>query len=141
MAGLVPVRLDLTHVGTPDQQLGMSLGAVLLFLRSGITARVVAEGWGRAAVLARQLSPAIAGRRPLVVGPSTVTAMMRLVGIPPMDVAFEAARAGGAVPELLRVQVGPITWELCDANAYTSLLRAWRQAARLLGDNPTDEED
>jgi Spy/CpxP family protein refolding chaperone len=25
----VPVRLDLAHVGTPEQQLGMSLGTVM----------------------------------------------------------------------------------------------------------------
>jgi len=141
VAGIIPARLDLTHVGTPEQQLGLSLGTVLVYLRSGLTARAVAEGWGRAAVLARPLSPAIAGRRPLVVGPSTVAVLAQLAGLPTVDAAFEPARAGGAVPALLRVQVGPVTWELCDANAYTSLLRAWRQAARLLGDNPADEDD
>lgn len=45
------------------------------------------------------------------------------------------------MPAVLRIQVGPVTWELCDANANTSILRAWRQAARLLGDNPTEDED
>jgi hypothetical protein len=31
--------------------------------------------------------------------------------------------------------------EICDANAYTSLLRAWRQAAKLIEDNPTEYDD
>ena len=51
------------------------------------------------------------------------------------------AHRGPDAPSVLRVPVGPLVWEVCDATAYTSLLRAWRQAARLLGDNPTDEED
>ena len=141
VAGIVPVRLDLTHVGTIEQQLGLSLGTVLIYLRSGLTARAVAEEWKRAAVAARSLSPAIAGRRPVPVGPSTIATMVQLAGMPQVTTAFESARAGSAVPALLRVHVGPITWEVCDTNAYTSLLRAWRQAARLLGDNPADEDD
>ena len=43
-AGVVPARLDPVHVGTPQQQLGLSLGSVLVYLRSGVTARAVAEG-------------------------------------------------------------------------------------------------
>jgi hypothetical protein len=132
--------LDLAHVGTAEQQLGLSLGSVLVYLRSGITARAVAEGWGQASVSAQSLSPAVVGRRPLPVGPSTVAAMVQLGGVPQVTSAFLPGRAGGAVPAALRVQVGPVTWEVCDATAYVTLLRAWRQAARLLGDSPADDE-
>jgi hypothetical protein len=83
---------------------------------------------------------AVAGQRPLVIGPTTVAAMVRLAGLPDVGAMSEPARAGGAVPAVLRVQMGPVTWEICDATAYTSMLRAWRQAARLLGDNPTEDE-
>ncbi len=31
-AGLVPARLDLAHVGTPEQQLGLALGGVLIYM-------------------------------------------------------------------------------------------------------------
>lgn len=41
VAGVVPARLDLTHVGTPEQQLGLSLGTVLVYLWSGVTARAL----------------------------------------------------------------------------------------------------
>jgi len=140
VAGIVPVRLDLSHVGTVEQQLGLSLGTVLVYLRSGLTARCVAEEWGKAAVLAQSLAPAVVGRRPLAVGPSTVAAMVQLGGAPRVTSVAQPARAGGAVPALVRVQVGPVTWEVSDATAYVSLLRAWRQAARLLGDNPTEDE-
>lgn len=139
-AGLVPTRLDLAHVGTPEQQLGLTLGGVLIYMRHGVTARAVAEGWSGAAVLAQSLRPAVAGRRPLLIGPTTVAAMVRLAGLPDVGAMLEPARADGAVPAVLRVQMGPVTWEICDATAYTSMLRAWRQAARLLGDNPTEDE-
>ena len=139
-AGLVPARLDLAHVGTPEQQLGITLGGVLIYMRHGVTARAVAEGWTAAAVLAQALRPAVAGKRPLLVGPTSVVAMVRLAGLPDVGAVVEPARADGAVPALLRLRMGPVTWEIYDATAYTSMLRAWRQAARLLGDNPTEDE-
>ncbi|OJY39313.1 hypothetical protein [Pseudonocardia sp. 73-21] len=139
-AGLVPARLDLTHAATPEQQLGIVLGNVLVYLRSGITARAVAEGWADAAVHARGLTPAVTGRRPLLIGPSTVSAMVHLVGTPQVTAGLEPARADGAVPAVLRIKVGPITWLVHDATAFASMHRTWRQAARLLGDNPTDDE-
>jgi len=33
--GLVPARLDIAHVDTPDQQLGLTLGAVLIYINRG----------------------------------------------------------------------------------------------------------
>ncbi|GEL24778.1 hypothetical protein PSU4_37320 [Pseudonocardia sulfidoxydans NBRC 16205] len=42
---------------------------------------------------------------------------------------------------MLRIVTGPVTWEITDATAYTAMLRAWRQAARLLGDNPTEDDE
>jgi hypothetical protein len=139
-AGLVPARLDLAHIGTAEQQLGLTLGSVLVYLRAGITARAIADGWTDAAIAAQSLRPAVAGHRPLVIGPTTVAAMVRYAGSPRVISAFEPSRASGAVPAVLRIQAGPVTWEICDATAYTSMLRAWRQAARLLEDNPTEDE-
>ena len=139
-AGLVPARIDLVHVGTAEQQLGLTLGTVLIYIRAGVTARAVAEGWSAAAIGAQSLAPAVAGRRPLLIGPTTVAAMIRFAGQPKVNSAFVPARAGGAVPGMLRIEVGPVTWEVCDSTAYTSMLRAWRQAARLLGENPTEDE-
>lgn len=139
VAGIVPVRIDLTHAGTVEQQLGLSTGKVLVFMRSGITARAIADGWAAAAVQARPLRPAITGQRRLPVGACPVTAMVELGGAPEVTATFEPARAGGASPALLRVRIGVLMWEVCDATAYVSLGRAWRHAARLLGDNPADD--
>lgn len=139
VAGIVPARLDLTHVGTPEQQLGLSVGTVLVYLRSALTARAVAQGWGKAAVLARSLSPAIAGRRPLMVGPWTVGVIAQLAGgMPQIVSSLVPAHRGPEAVQVLRIPVGPV---VCDTNAYTSLLRAWRQAALLLEGNPIEFDD
>ena len=82
VTGIVHTRLDLTHAGTPDQMLGLSLGTVIAYLRSAPTARKIADGWAAAAVLADTLTPAITGRSPVVVGQSTVAVMARLAGSP-----------------------------------------------------------
>lgn len=144
-AGLVASRLDLSHVGTPEQQLGLSLGTVLVYLRSAHTARAVAEGWGVAAAQARALAPAVVGRRPLMVGPSTVAVMARLAGTPNVVhhvlAGQPATERCPAVTPVLVLTAGPVTWQVCDQTAYSCLLRAWRQAARLLGDNLPEDED
>ena len=106
VAGIVPVRLDLAHVGTAEQQLGMSLGTVLAYLRRAGTARTIADGWSRAAVLARSLSPAITGRRPGVVGPSTVAVMVQMAGLPQVTAEFEPTRYDGAVPAMHGSELG-----------------------------------
>jgi len=135
--GIVPARMDVTHVGTPEQQLGLTLGGVLIYIRAGATAREVADGWSAAAVHARALGVAVVGRRAVPASPLSVVAMVRLGGLPRVTAAVE--HVGQAA--LLRLQVGPVIWEVCDATAYTSMLRTWRQAARLLGDNPTEDEE
>ncbi|MDQ4115985.1 MAG: hypothetical protein M3235_03380 [Actinomycetota bacterium] len=134
VAGRVPTRVDLRFAGTADQQLGLSLGTVLVYLRSHLTARAVALAWGEAAAQARSLSPMLPDRRrpAMVSGPWSVAAMVRMSGIPATNATLLPAQRGHEVPTMLRMQVGPVTWELADAAAYTSLLNAWRTAADLL---------
>ncbi|MDN5853461.1 MAG: hypothetical protein L0K86_11565, partial [Actinomycetia bacterium] len=84
---------------------------------SGITARTVAQEWGRAAVLARSLTPAIAGRRPLVVGPSTVGALVKLAGVPQVTSRLVYVDPPRTTAQMLQITVGPLTWEVCGANA------------------------
>ncbi|ODU05234.1 MAG: hypothetical protein ABS81_08195 [Pseudonocardia sp. SCN 72-86] len=139
VAGLVPVRTDISHAGTMEQQLGLSLGTVLVYLRTGLTARVVAEGWASAAPLAQRLAPAIPGRRVLPAGPSTASALIRMAGAPGVTMSFQPQRPDAGLGPALQLEVGPITWGICDATAYASLLRGWRRAARLLNDNPGDD--
>lgn len=141
VAGIVPACLDLAHIGTPKQQLGLSIGTVLVYLRSVVTARTVAKAWSSAAVLACSLAPAVPGRRPLMVGPSSVAVLAQLAGELQISSGLVPAHHGPGAPQLLQMTIGPVVWEVCDATMYTSLLRAWRQAARLLEDNLTEDDE
>lgn len=140
VSGRVPTRIDLRFAGTAEQQLGLSLGVVLIYLRSRLTARAVALAWGEAAPQARSLSPMLPDRRraAMASGPWSVAAVVRMAGIPATNVTLLPAQPGRELPTMLRMQVGPITWELTDAAAYTSLLNAWRTAADLLAVHSSD---
>lgn len=142
VAGRVPTRVDLRFAGTAEQQLGLSLGTVLVYLRTYLSARTIALGWGEAAAQARSLSPVLPERRRPVMmsGPWTVAAVVRLGGMPAVTSTLMPAQPGQALPTVLRMQVGPVTWELADAAAYTSMLTAWRNAADLLA-VPAGEDD
>lgn len=104
VAGRVPTRVDLRFAGTAEQQLGLSLGTVLVYLRTYLCARTVALGWGEAAAQARSLSPVLPERRrpAMVAGPWSVAAVVRLAGMPAVTStllpavrrAFQAARSG-----------------------------------------------
>ena len=142
VAGTVPTRADLRFAGTPEQMLGLSLGTVLIYLNSYPAARMVTLAWGQAAPLARSLSPGLpAVRRPVMAtGPWSLTTMIRLFGAPSVDAVLMPARPGVGLPTMLRIQVGPITWDLADAAAYTSLLNAWRHAADLLAATAVEDD-
>ncbi|MFC5210820.1 hypothetical protein ACFPM0_30310 [Pseudonocardia sulfidoxydans] len=132
VAGAVPIRLDMSHAGTHEMQLGLSLGTILIYLRTAITAHAIADGWANAALLARDLPMSAIGKRPMPVGPSTVGAMVRMAGVPRVTTGWQDAVPGTTRPALLRIQAGPVTWEVCDTAAYRSMLRGWRQAAQML---------
>lgn len=135
VAGPVPTRVDLRNAGTPERQLGISLGAVLVFLRSHYTARTIEQAWSQAAPLAVSLPPVLVGRRRGVLaqdGPWSATAIVRLGGAPKVRAYVMEARAGSEAPAVLRIEVGPMTWEIYDAASYTSLLQGWRTAVHTL---------
>ncbi|MDQ4119158.1 MAG: hypothetical protein M3235_19680 [Actinomycetota bacterium] len=79
-----------------EQQLGLSLGTVLVYVSSFLAARTVALAWGQAAPLARSLSPLLpGGRRPVVAtGPWAASTMVRLFGVPMVDSMLMTARLG-----------------------------------------------
>ncbi|MGD9991217.1 hypothetical protein [Pseudonocardia sp.] len=143
VAGFVPTRVDMRFAGTPEQQLGITLGTVLVYVNMHRTAATIADKWAAAAPLARGLSHALPqGRRDATVtaGPWLLSAMVRFAGTPAVTASMLTPQPGRDVPPLLRMQVGPVTWELADAVAYTSMLNAWRIAEDLLacGKTPTE---
>lgn len=137
VSGVVPVRLDATHIGTTEQQVGLTLGSVLVYLRTVQTVRAVVEGWTSASVAAECLGPArpVSQQRAGLahVAGSQVSALVRLGGLPTVLAAPVTRRPGSSVPSHVRIQVGPIVWEVCDWTAYECLAAGWRQAASLLG--------
>lgn len=135
VAGRIPTRVDLQHAGTPECQLGLSLGTVLVYLRSHYTAQIIAGTWASAAPSAASLIPQLSGRQRgavLTTGPWSVAAMVRMSGTPNITGGLIPGRPGSEIPSMLRLRVGPITWDLCDAAAYTTTLAAWKKAAALL---------
>ncbi|MBP2366865.1 hypothetical protein [Pseudonocardia parietis] len=140
VAGRVATRVDLQFAGTEQRQLGLSLGTVLFYLRSHYTAEMVARGWAAATPLAASLPGVLVGRRAgvLTTGPWTVAAMVQLGGAPRVTGGLVEARAGSEVPRVLRLRVGPVAFDLCDAASFTATLAGWRQAANLLATDGSD---
>jgi hypothetical protein len=133
LAGRVPTRIDVQHAGTPEAQLGLSAGPVLVYLGSHHTAARIAQSWAAMAPAATSLVPHLRSRRALfAAGPWSVSAIVRLGGEATITGGLLPGRPGSELPAILRLRVGPIAWELCDAAAYTTMLAAWRRAAALL---------
>ncbi|ALL79295.1 hypothetical protein AD006_28675 (plasmid) [Pseudonocardia sp. EC080610-09] len=143
VAGHVPTGLDLRHAGTPEQQLGLTLGGVLVYLRSHHTAQLIDRAWAHAAPMTQSLNPHLVGRRRgiMTTGPWAATALVRIGGSPQLRAALLPATAGHHRPAILRLELGPIAWELCDAASYTALRRAWNTAANLLATTDTPAAD
>lgn len=142
VAGFVPNRVDLKFAGTPQQQMGLSLGTVLVFINSYLTARAIADRWAEAAPLARSLSQTLPPQRrsAMTSGPWLLSAMVRLSGTPTVHSEVLPAQPGRGLPTMLRIQVGPVTWELADGIAFTSMFNAWQVAADVLAYDRTGRE-
>lgn len=106
--------------------LGPSLGTVLSYLNSHLAARTVALAWGQAAPDGAVAVTSIAGTAAPGDGDRAVVADHDdpHVRDPDDGHAPGAPGPGTNLPTVLRIQVGPITWDLGDAAAYTSLLNA-----------------
>ena len=75
----------------------------------------------------------------MATGPWSATALVRLDGTPKVHTALLPARPGSERPSILHIEVGPVSWELCDAASYAALLNGWRTAANLLAaEQPLD---
>jgi hypothetical protein len=100
---------------------------VLIYVGSHYTAARIAQSWAAAAPVASSLVPHLTSRCSVLPAASwSVSAMVRLAGAGG-DRWVLSGRPGSQVPSMLRLRVGPISWELCDA-AYTTMLAAWRKA-------------
>lgn len=141
VAGPVAYRVDMQFAGTPERQLGLSMGMVLIYLRSHYTAVKVARAWSSAAPLVASLPPVLPGARRSVMapkGPWSTAMMVRLGGAPNVTGGLVEPVAGTEATRMLRMRVGPLVWELCDAAAYAATLKGWKLAADMLAVDSDD---
>ena len=61
-------------------------------------------------------------------GPWSLSALALLAGTPRVESVLMLARPEVGLATMLRIQVGPVMWELADAVGCTSLQTAWRTA-------------
>ncbi|ANY06929.1 hypothetical protein [Pseudonocardia sp. HH130630-07] len=141
VAGPVAVRVDMRFAGTPERQLGLSLGPVLVYMRSHFVAARIARQWAAAAPLVAPLPTVLAGRKREVMaptGPWSTAVMVRLNGVPNVTGGVIEPQAGTEASRMLRMRVGPLVWEVCDAEAYAALLRGWKLAEQMLSVDSDD---
>lgn len=125
VAGPQRVRVDATHTGTAEAVIGLTLGQLLIYLTSRETLEHYREGWDQGAREVRAL-PAVVRQRPLSEELGVVSAMFRASGLPPRTVALL-----DGVPPLVRIQQGPLFWQVLDQQSYAEIQRGWHQAAAL----------
>jgi hypothetical protein len=135
VVGQVPTDISLTHLGTPEQEASLRIGELLIYLRDPHIAHQVAQLFGQAKACTSAL-PNVAGVRRANLAPRVglVGVIVRLGGDPHCDTTWIPGQPGSAHPAHVRVQVGPITWELCDRAAWHSIGAAWALLDRQLTD-------
>lgn len=125
VAGPQGVRVDATNTGTAQAMIGLTLGQVLIYLTSRETVEHYRQGWDQAAREVRALPPVVRAR-PVSEEPGVVSAMFRATGLPPRTVALI-----DGVPPVVRIQLGPLFWQVLDQQSYAEIARGWQQAAAL----------
>jgi hypothetical protein len=119
------LRVDATHTGTAEAMIGLTLGQLLIYLTSRETLEHYREGWDQGAREVRAL-PAVVRQRPVSEELGVVSAMFRATGLPSRTVALL-----DCVPPLVRIQLGPLFWQVLDQQSYAEIQRGWHQAATL----------
>lgn len=107
---------------------------MLVYPQSLFTVRLVEQQWAQTSALATSLVPVLTGSRRgvMATGPWSATALVKLGGVPRVTSTLVPEQAGVELPPVLRIEVGPMVWELCDVAAWSSMLAGWRRAADLL---------
>jgi hypothetical protein len=133
IAGEIRADINVAHLGTPEQEASLRIGELLIYLRDPSIAVRVGKDCARARTHTAIL-PQLAGasRLHLPVRVGVVGLVIRLGGAPRTVITGVPARPGVAVPPHVRVEIGPVTFEVCDQVAWWALGRAWALLARAL---------
>lgn len=135
VVGQVHVDITACHVGTPEQEAAMRMGELLIYVRSAGVAKRIAQLWRQSrpmcAALAKVGQPS---QLQVPVRVALVGVIVRLGGEPPCTALALPARPRVAQPAHVRIQVGPLVWEVCDQAAWHTLTNAWETVHQLLTD-------
>lgn len=128
--GEVEGHVDVSYAGTPEAVVTVAMGPVLARIYQATVAYRISEGWKAAAIGLPRL-PDTVSRTWLGPVPTPVGIVIRIGQDVPTTSAIVPA-----TPQLardhLRMQVGPLVWQVMDRTAYQSILRLWQLAEHML---------
>jgi hypothetical protein len=138
LAGQQSARADAVNVGTPEAQIHLLWGALMLTFTSAGQGAHVHQAFVAAQVHARRLPmalgrgvPTLSRIDPRIERPGVV---MRLWGQPLYTVAYVAQyqeRTGKLIPQHAVIALGGITWNVYDQTAHRSTLGILHQATKV----------
>jgi hypothetical protein len=127
--GEVDGHIDVTHAGTREAVVSVSLGPVLARLYSADVAHRIRETWKAAAVYLHRL-PNKAHHLGNASNPAPVGIVIRIGYDVPTSAVLVPATSQLATDHL-RIQVGPLIWQIMDRAAYRSVVELWERAERM----------
>lgn len=133
IAGQVPTDISISHLGTREQEASLRIGELLIYVRDPHIVERVAQLFVQKRPAISALPHVIGARRlhlPVRVG--LVGVIVRLGGNPMCTAGWITGRPGHAEPSHVRVEIGPIVWEVCDQVGWHSIGHAWSVLHRQL---------
>jgi hypothetical protein len=127
--GEVDGHIDVTFAGTREAVVSVSLGPVLARLYSADVAYRIRETWKAAAVYLHRL-PDTAHHIGIESNPAPVGIVIRVGHDVPTSAVLVPATSQLATDHL-RVQVGPLVWQIMDRAAYRSVVGLLERAERM----------
>lgn len=123
VAGPQRVTVDAHHTGTQQAFLGIAIGALLVYTSQREVCGQLRRGWEHAARLAGKLPRA--AQRPTTAdhaaGTGLAAAMVRLEGQVGLTIAGIPASSATGIPAHVRIQLGPLVWQVLDQTAYATI--------------------
>jgi hypothetical protein len=137
VAGETQIDIGVSHLGAPEQEVSLRTGELLIYLRDPGVAQLVVNAWRQSRPLVGAL-PHVAAISRLHLTPRVgmVGVIARLGGTPFCGASWVPSRAGVAEPDHIRLDVGPVSLQICDHAAWHALGRAWLTVHRHLAGEP-----
>jgi len=128
--GEVGGHVDVTRAGTPEAMATIAIGPVLARLCHADAASRIREGWKAAAVVLNRLPMDLS--QTLAVPGSSPTGIVVRLGADVVTTSMLVPATRQLARSHLRVQVGPLIWQVMDRAAYWSIVRLWERVERML---------